>query len=611
MTLQLPGYGLVLDAYHNKKTFFHALSYEDTTCQMPLIPLREFTMLRLMNKMTDKIGWEKKVLDPNIAAKWKQEALNTPGADITEAMVDWCIAEVQYKAQIFQSTNSTVVYTGDVVKSDTIIPESTRLALIDAIKPLEDILDNLKDWHPHSDEKVLDLVHPSLFPLVYGKTRILSEGGTTLEDCIKQSGGGEMVPTPAEPENTKTHWTWTLFWPSDIPRPIHKPYSMKFQWLPCDVDISNNQTKITSYINNLHPEHHKPLYGLIEQIIDFAIPLWNVTLSAQRTGFISRIKYDEVIYDPDPESWPKTEGPQREEGEEDRDYWWRRADWAAATRRVVIPDAGVFVPPAYDNEDDKGDEKKGKVDLRKEFGQGLQVIVKLANIALTPEKPEYSGGTWHVEGQLNEHICASAIYYYDSSNTTTSRLSFRQRVVNEPSEITVSYEQHHKDWLLPVFGCTSEGPPTQDIGSVETRQGRLLTFPNQLQHKVEPFKLEDPTKPGYRKILALFLVDPHTKIISTKNVPCQRMDWWTEALSVGELQDVASSGGIHSTGGDVNRFAGLPAELKEQIFDKVDGFPITLEEAKRLRLELMQERSAFVETQDGLFRQGEISLCEH
>ena len=31
-------------------------------------------------------------------------------------------------------------------------------------------------------------------------------------------------------------------------------------------------------------------------------------------------------------------------------------------------------------------------------GRTLQVIVKLANIVLTPEKPHYPGGTWHVEG---------------------------------------------------------------------------------------------------------------------------------------------------------------------------------------------------------------------
>jgi hypothetical protein len=44
---------------------------------------------------------------------------------------------------------------------------------------------------------------------------------------------------------------------------------------------------------------------------------------------------------------------------------------------------------------------KHRVDLMKDYAKrGLQVIVKLANIHLTPEKPEYGGGTWHVEGQL-------------------------------------------------------------------------------------------------------------------------------------------------------------------------------------------------------------------
>ncbi|GIJ97934.1 hypothetical protein Aspvir_000040 [Aspergillus viridinutans] len=58
-------------------------------------------------------------------------------------------------------------------------------------------------------------------------------------------------------------------------------------------------------------------------------------------------------------------------------------------------------------------------------GTDNKVIVKLANIKLTPEKPEYEGGSWHIEGQLNEHICATAIYYYDGENITESTLTFR------------------------------------------------------------------------------------------------------------------------------------------------------------------------------------------
>ena len=31
-------------------------------------------------------------------------------------------------------------------------------------------------------------------------------------------------------------------------------------------------------------------------------------------------------------------------------------------------------------------------------GRTLQVIFKLSNIILSPEKPEYPGGRWHIEG---------------------------------------------------------------------------------------------------------------------------------------------------------------------------------------------------------------------
>lgn len=66
----------------------------------------------------------------------------------------------------------------------------------------------------------------------------------------------------------------------------------------------------------------------------------------------------------------------------------------------------------------------------------------------------------------------------------------------------------------------------QDVGGVDTREGRLFIFPNTLQHGVGLFKLADPAAPGHRKAVALFLVDPNVKIISTANVPCERQDWW-------------------------------------------------------------------------------------
>lgn len=71
--------------------------------------------------------------------------------------------------------------------------------------------------------------------------------------------------------------------------------------------------------------------------------------------------------------------------------------------------------------------------------KGLQVIIKLSSIELTPEKPKYDGGNWHIEGLLNEHIAATALYYYDVDNVTESKISFRTEAIFEHADMI--YEQ--------------------------------------------------------------------------------------------------------------------------------------------------------------------------
>ena len=73
---------------------------------------------------------------------------------------------------------------------------------------------------------MLNLVHPSLCPLVYGRTRILFDGETTtLEDCIERCGQGEIADIPK------------------AKRMKLKAFSTRFQWLPCEVDISGEHSK--------------------------------------------------------------------------------------------------------------------------------------------------------------------------------------------------------------------------------------------------------------------------------------------------------------------------------------------------------------------------------
>ena len=292
-----------------------------------------------------------------------------PQKDISGPMMDWVIEELRYKAKLFDDIGAVTVYTGHVVKSDSVVPESLKLELQAAVAELEDVPDSHKDWRPGSNGKVLDLVHPSLYPLIYSRTRVLETGRTSLEDCITRCGEGKALPFPPVEEVTQSRSYYHT---------VVSPYSRVFQWLPCMVDISgefckyvccdnsvsknltSSISRITSYINNLHPLKYKGLYRLIERIIDAAIPLWNLTLGPLKCCDWSsylRVHYTRSYYD-----------------------------------LIEQPEPDVFRPPT---------EPDPTINLKEEYADnGLQIIVKLANIHLTPENPSYEGGSWHAEGQL-------------------------------------------------------------------------------------------------------------------------------------------------------------------------------------------------------------------
>lgn len=199
----------------------------------------------------------------------------------------------------------------------------------------------------------------------------------------------------------------------------------------------------------------------------------------------------------------------------------------------------------------------------------------------------------------NERICATAIYYYDSENITESTLAFRQR--SEDYFEDVMYEQESHEFLQAVYGFGPEVDSrdntnvTQNLGSVVCREGRLLTFPNVVQHCVSPFSLADRTKPGHRKIVALFLIDPHRRIISSANVPPQQQDWGKQRQKL--VKDLLSQN--------------LPPELQNMVEKDMPATFITMDEAKAYRLDLMAERSVRAEVNNTVFETGSFSLCEH
>ena len=72
------------------------------------------------------------------------------------------------------------------------------------------------------------------------------------------------------------------YWAPDV-----NPEHVRYQWLPSQFDLIKNSSnkvvdvKIRSYINNLDPVVHKPLYNMIEKIFLQFVPLLKTQL-----GFI-------------------------------------------------------------------------------------------------------------------------------------------------------------------------------------------------------------------------------------------------------------------------------------------------------------------------------------
>ncbi|KAF7622464.1 hypothetical protein F9C07_8482 [Aspergillus flavus] len=186
--VKLPGFGFPLD-YHNEFIqiyHLHILQQEDVQLIEKWCTYREILIMRVMNDITDEPEWNRKVFDEAISAKWRSKIVASD-KDITPNMIDWIIDEVKWKVDHYLATGHVVVFDPGVVRSDIAISEELENALRDGVRKLEDILTE-KDYHPGSGDRVVDLVHPSLFPVVFGRTRAISDSLINLSVASILSG---------------------------------------------------------------------------------------------------------------------------------------------------------------------------------------------------------------------------------------------------------------------------------------------------------------------------------------------------------------------------------------------------------------------------------------
>lgn len=477
--------------------------------------LLELNLINISQKIRSKPDWMEKIKNPSIVAKWKSEIAEQ---SVTAAEFEYILDELRYYATVKEGPIEIGPVDG-TWQSDELIDETLLTSFKESVfELLENVDESEKDYHPGSKNLVVDLVHPSLFCFVRGVSKITDESGISADTI------SELSPDESDSNNSK------------------------YRWLPAEISCDEHgEVSIDSYINNLPPKKNAALYSSIGRILSRFLPLFSRVLRDLVYPRKRRTTFDAY-------SWWQAEKEFEYDEDADDDEQEQHDKWKQS-RMLKLPEVPKFKPPAT-------------VDISDfDFaGQKFQVIVKLANIELTPKKPKYKGGVWHVEGTESEAIVATGIYYYSMDNITESLLKFRGATDDPP------YEQDDKEGVYRVFGMENEGPLNQKLGSLIAREGRCVAFPNVYQHKVAPFELVDKKKNGHRKILVFFLIDPMKRVISTKNIAPQNPIWDDK-----------------------------PA----------DRFTMTLDEAKEYREDLMSERKYIRDEVDKELYEREFSLCEH
>jgi hypothetical protein len=289
-----------------------------------------------------------------------------------------------------------------------------------------------------------------------------------------------------------------------------------------DVNLNEALLKVIWQMRSSDPVDYHP--GSNNQVIDIIHP--SVNCYAQ--GITKHI---------DGSVGPKTT--------EDKMYYWLPAEFDVNSDGKVklcsrINNLDNQRYPEFDSLIEKVVENRlsslEKVTKKNLKNRRIQIVVKIASIELTSNNPKYDGGSWHTEGMPYEQICATVIEYLQIKNITESFLEFRKPTYINDEDM--DYPQNDHKYTAHHYGLTAhhDGKMNRYLGLIKCNENSFVVFPNTLQHRVKDFEIANHLKTphntsfstqglGQRTILALFVIDPDNRIISTQDVP---VSTWTK-----------------------------------------------------------------------------------
>ncbi|KAJ2580924.1 hypothetical protein GGH95_002335, partial [Coemansia sp. RSA 1836] len=446
---------------------------------------------RRMRHMSSTIraepDWMEALKDAETCAVWATEA---KAKELTDVEFRYVLDELAYYSSLHPlGSNARLSAADGVWFSDSLIDLETTNELKEYAAILASAPDHQRDWYPDGESRMLNLIDPSLFPLIYSRSKLCRQSSMSVQPSL-------MAKAPGAFSGSIDKWRKALNGTDSNMPSYHIPtfpscdnncVSRGFSWLPSEFRVSENgAVTIESYINNLHPVNHAPLYQIIASVFSKFIPLLEQVVTD-----LVHPRHLRVV--PDRSKYYRSDEPLPEYDDQlDREYLeWR--EHAA----FVHPQPEPFVAP---------ERPISPYSLR---GRRLQAIVRMSNIELTLENPVYAGADWNLAGLANERIIATGVFFYDVANIVESSLLFREAF----SPWDFEADNFDVDTISLVYGIDKEDfwnaePLLQEIGGVKIEDGRCLVFPSILQHRMPALKQADMTKPGHCNMLTFYFVDP-------------------------------------------------------------------------------------------------------
>ncbi|KAJ8331811.1 hypothetical protein O5D80_000116 [Batrachochytrium dendrobatidis] len=452
--------------------------------------LVEMRYIQYLHSILCKPMWWIDITNQHIVEQWRADSLDR---NISPSTFNLALEQLEVFVKQLVCNGSDgfgTIVPGPVELTyilDNGIPDNVHTRLMTNVSDIE------HGSNHNTGQMVHNLIDASMYSVVYGQTMIaplsIRLEYTTMVPCDILLSTRLVSDTPIIDSS-----------PEFISR--------KFQCLPSEFRVEQDgSVTINSYINNLNPIWHRDMYKCIAKIFKCFVPMFESLIRTMDPRF----KYIDIHNGIQGYESPSQSDHDDVEPESDHDDVEPESD-----HDDVEPESD------YDDVEPESDYESAKpVSLG---GCNLQVIVKLTNIQLTPSKPKYDEGNWHIEGPINESIVATGLYYYDVENITTPKLDFRVAV--DRFEYQGASDMYWKD----VYDIDQESPHNQYIGSLELPNGRCVVYPNRYQHKEQSFELADPTQPGHCKILTFFVVNPACRIVSTAHVAPQQPQWYNSSL---------------------------------------------------------------------------------